>query len=60
LRDAHLVEVVGIEDVEAAASVHQHLGEVRGAHDQADHERVVPWTKDAIRVVPLVEGDGCL
>jgi hypothetical protein len=60
LRDAHLVEGGGVEYVEAAAPVHQHLGEARGAHDRADQEWVAPWMGDAIRMVFLGEGDGCL
>ena len=36
-RDAHLVEGVGVEYVEATSPIHQHLGEARGAH-----KRVAP------------------
>ena len=38
--DAHGVEGVDVEDVEAAASVHQHLGEALLADDGVDNERV--------------------
>ena len=38
--DAHLIERLGVHDVEAAASIHQHLGEALCADDWVDHERV--------------------
>ena len=60
LRDAHLVEGAGVEYVEATHPIHQHLREARGAHDQADHERVVPLMRDMIGVIFLVKGDGRL
>ena len=60
MRDAHLIEGAGIEYVEAAAPIHQHLGEVCGAHNWADHKRVAPRVSDTIRVILLVEGDGHL
>jgi hypothetical protein len=37
----HLVEGAGVEDVEAVALIDQHLGEARGAHNQANHEWIV-------------------
>ena len=40
--DAHDVKGVDVEDVEAAASVHQHLDEVLLANDGADDEQVAP------------------
>ena len=49
-----------MEYVEAAAPIHQYLGEARGAHDQDDHERVEPQMRDTTEVIPLVEGDGRL
>ena len=58
--DAHLVKGAGIEYVEAYAFVHQHLGEAHDAHDQANHERVVPRMRDTVGVIFLVEGDGHL
>ena len=48
-----------MEYVEAAAPIHQYLGEARGAHDWVDHEQVVPRVRNVIRVIPLVKGDGC-
>ena len=45
--DAHGIEGVDVEDVEPAASVHQHLGEALLANDGIDMGRMVP----------LIEGD---
>ena len=49
---------LGVDDVEAAASVHEDLGEPDVADDGVDNERVLPWARHAVRVVALVEGDG--
>jgi hypothetical protein len=51
---------VRVEDVEAAASVHQHLREPRVPDDQVDHQRVLTWVGDAVRVILSAEGDGVL
>jgi hypothetical protein len=51
-------EGLGIDDVEAAASVHEDLGEPDIADDGVDNERVLSWARHAIGVVALVEGDG--
>ena len=40
LGDAHGVEGVDVEDVEAAASIHQHLGEALLVDDGVNDERV--------------------
>ena len=56
-RNAHGVEGVDIEDVEAAASVHQHLGETLLADDGVDDERVASCSHDVGGMVPLIEGD---
>jgi hypothetical protein len=53
----HPIEGASTEDAKAAASTHQHLGLARGAHDQANHERVASRMRNTI---PLIEGDGCL
>ena len=45
--DVHGVKGVDVEDVEATASVHQHLGEVLLADDGVDDERVASWSCDA-------------
>jgi hypothetical protein len=51
-------EGLGVDDVEAAASVHEDLGEPGVADDGVDDERVLSWARHAVRVVALVEGDG--
>jgi hypothetical protein len=49
---------LGVDDVEAAASVHEDLGEPDVADDVVDNERVLSWAWHAVGVVALVEGDG--
>jgi hypothetical protein len=49
---------VHIEDVEAAASIHQHLGEPRVADDRVDDQWLLARIGDAIRVILAAEGDG--
>jgi hypothetical protein len=51
-------EGLGVDDVEAAASVHEDLGEPDVADDGVDDERVFPWARHVVGVVGLVEGDG--
>jgi hypothetical protein len=51
-------EGLGVDDVEAAASVHENLGEPDVADDGVDNERVFPWARHTVGVVALVEGDG--
>jgi hypothetical protein len=51
-------EGLGVDDVEAAASVHEDLGEPGVADDGVDNERVPSWARYAVEVVALVEGDG--
>ena len=46
--DAHLVERLGVHDVEAAASIHQYFGESLRADDRVDHERISPRMRDAL------------
>jgi hypothetical protein len=41
--DPHQPQGVRIEDVEVAASIHQHLGEPRVADDPVDNQRVMAW-----------------
>ena len=54
--DAHLIERLGVHDVEAATSVHQYFRESLRANDRVDHERVSPRVRDVIRMVGLIEG----
>jgi hypothetical protein len=51
-------EGLSVDDVEAAASVHEDLGEPNVADDGVDNERVFPRTRHAVGVVALVGGDG--
>jgi hypothetical protein len=51
-------EGLGVDDVEAAASIHDDLGEPSVADDGIDDERVLSWARHAVGVVALVEGDG--
>jgi hypothetical protein len=51
---------VRVEDVEAVASVHQHLGEPGVPDDRVDHQRVLARIGDAVRVILAAEGDGVL
>jgi hypothetical protein len=51
-------EGLGVDDVEAAASVYEDLGEPVVADDGIDDERVLSWARHAVGVVALVEGDG--
>jgi hypothetical protein len=51
-------EGLGVDDVEAAASVHEDLGKPDVADDGIDNERVLPQARHAVGVVALVEGDG--
>ena len=55
--DAHGIEGVDVDDVEATASVHQHLGEVLLVDDGVDDEWVATWPRDVGGMVPLIEGD---
>jgi hypothetical protein len=51
---------LGVDDVEAAASVHKDLGKPDVADDGIDNERVLPRARHAVGVVALVEGDGLI
>jgi hypothetical protein len=45
-------------DVEAAASVHEDLGEPSVVDDRVDDKLVPSWARYAVGVVALVEGNG--
>jgi hypothetical protein len=51
-------EGLSVYDVEAAASIHEDLGESGIADDRIDNEWVPSWAWHAAGVVALVEGDG--
>jgi hypothetical protein len=53
-------EGLGVDDVEAVASVHEDLGEPGVVDDGVDNERVLSWAWHAVVVVALVEGDGLI
>ena len=58
--DAHLVERLGIHDVEAAAPIHQYFGEPLWTDDRIDDKRVPSRVQDDIRMVGPIEGYGGL
>jgi hypothetical protein len=47
-----------VDDVEAAASIHEDPGESGVADDRVDDERVLSWVWNVILVVISIEGDG--
>jgi hypothetical protein len=51
-------EGLSVDDVEAAAYIHEDLGDSGVADDRIDNERVPSWARHAVGVVALVEGDG--
>ena len=55
--DVHGVEGVDVEDVGAAASIHQHLGEALLADNGVNDKRVTSWSHDVGEMVPLIKGD---
>jgi hypothetical protein len=56
--DPHGVKGLGVHDVEATTSIHEHLGEPRVADDRIDNKRVSARLWNMIWVVIIVEGDG--
>ena len=56
--DAHLVECLGVHDVEAAASVHQYFCESLWANDRINNQWVPSRVWDGIQMVSPVEGYG--
>ena len=58
--DAHGVERFSVHDVEAVASIHQHLGEPLHADDRVNHERISSWLQDTFWVVGPIKGYGGL
>ena len=57
LGDAHGVEGVDVENVEAVASVHQHLSEALLVDDGVDNEQVATQSGDMGWMVPLIKSD---
>ena len=58
--DPHELQGVGVHDVEAAASVHEHLGEAGVADDGIDNERIPFRMRDVVGVVLAAKGGGIL
>ena len=56
--NAHLVERLGVHDVEAAASVHQYFREPLWSDDRIDDKRVPSRMWDDIRMVGPIKGYG--
>ena len=56
--DAHGIEHFSVHDVEAAASIHQHLGEPLYADDGVDQDRISSRLQDPFRVVGPIKGYG--
>jgi hypothetical protein len=54
----HKLQGVHIDDVEADASIHEHLREACVANDGIDDKWVSPEVRDVVWVVISVEGDG--
>jgi hypothetical protein len=59
-RDPQEVEGLGIDDVRAAAAIHEHLGEACVGDNGIDNKRVDPRNGDVVWVVITVESDGHL
>jgi len=57
LADPHEGQSLSINDVEATASVHQHLGETSLGDDGVDDQRIAPGIGDPIQVILSVECD---
>jgi hypothetical protein len=58
LLDPHELQGVHIDDVEAAASIHEHLCEACVANDGVGYEWVTFGVRGIVWVVVLVESDG--
>jgi hypothetical protein len=56
--DPQKVEGLGVDDVEAAFAVHEHLGEACVGDNGVDNERIDSWVGDVVWVVITVESDG--
>jgi hypothetical protein len=56
--DPHGIKGLSVHDVEAAASIHQYLGEPCVADDGVNDKRISAQLRNAIQVVIMVESDG--
>jgi hypothetical protein len=59
-RDRQEIEGLGIDDVKAAAAIHEHLGEACVSDNGIDNKWVDPRIGDIVWVVITVESDGHL
>ena len=55
--DVHGIKGVDVEDVEVAASIHQHLSEALLADDGVNDKRVATRSGDVGRMVSLIKSD---
>jgi hypothetical protein len=58
--DSQKVEGLGVNDVETAATIHEHLGEACVGDDGIDDEWVDSRIRDIVWVVIMVKSDGHL
>ena len=58
--DLHLVEGVGVDDVESIVTVHEDLGKAHFANDWAHDERESMRAGHVVRMIAPIEGDGHL
>jgi hypothetical protein len=56
--DTYQIERVGIEDVEPAAAVHEHLGKARIGDDGVNDKQVLPQVWNSSRMIVTIKGDG--
>jgi hypothetical protein len=59
-RNPQEVKGLGIDDIEAAATIHEHLGEACVGDNGIDNKRLDPRIGDIVWVVITVESDGHL
>jgi len=60
LADPHEGQSLSVKNVEAAASIHQHLGETSLGDDGVDDQWITPVVGDPIRVILPIERDRAL
>jgi hypothetical protein len=58
--DPQKIEGLGIDDVEAASAVHEHLGEACVGDDRINNKWVDSRTRDMVGMIITVESDGHL
>jgi hypothetical protein len=56
--DSKEVEGLGVDNVEAATTIHEHLGEARVGYVGIDDERVDSGIGDVVWMVITIESDG--